>query len=171
MKFLKKGMLIIAIGLFSSSAFAAIKVGIIDMQELFSKSPQTKAAEQKIVSEFKDREGSVLAKRKDLETKLEKYKTDQAILSGKEKLSAEREITKLRQDFQRLASEFEVDMRVRRSEELTAFDKIFKDAVAYVAKKERFDLILPSNMVIYSGDKIDVTDDVLKVLKKRFKKS
>ena len=39
-----------------------------------------------------------------------------------------------------------------------------------VMKRERFDLILPAQAVIYSGDKIDITDKVLRSLKKRFKK-
>ena len=155
---LKKGIITLALCFFAANVFAAnLKVGIIDPQELFSKSPQSKAAEKKIVKAFRNREEEVISKRKDLEIKVTSYKKDQEILSQKERLKREREINKLRQEFQRLASNLEVDVKVKRNEELQAFDKVFKDAVSVIAKEERFDLILPAQAVIYSGDKIDIS--------------
>lgn len=169
MRILKQGFFAVILGFLSLNAYG-LKIGIIDPQELFSKSPQAKASEDKILKEFRPREKTVVSKREELESKIQAYQRDKEVLSTKERIYREREINELQQNFQRMTSELQVDVKVRRDEELQAFDKIFKEVVSNIAKKEDFDLIFPAQALIYSGDKVDITDQVLATLKKNFKK-
>lgn len=168
MGILKKGTIALGLALISLNAYA-LKVGIIDPQELINKSPQAKASEERIVKEFRPREKKVIEKREELESKIQAYQRDKEILSVKERIKREREITNIRTEFQRMASELQVDIKVKRDEELSAFDREFKNVVNQVAKDDKFDLIFPAQALIYSGDKVDITDKVLDVLKKKFK--
>lgn len=170
MKLIHKGIITLVICLFSFSVSAAtLKVGVINPQKLFSDSPQAKKAEKSLENEFSARHQKVSSLRKDLETKANDYNRDKDVLSQKDRLEKEKELNRLRQDFQRMASELDVDIKVKRNEILSAFDKEFKEVVNDIAKKEKFDLILPHQIIIYNGSNIDITDKVLEVLKKRSK--
>ena len=171
MKLIHKFIITLVICLFSFSVYAGanLKIGIINPKKLFSDSPQAKKAEKALKKEFSSRNDKVNKLRKDLESKANNYKKDQQVLSQKERLKTEKEINRLRQDFQRMASELDIDIKVKRNEILAEFDKDFKEVVNEIAKKEKFDLILPDQIIIYGARNMDITDKVLKVLKKKFK--
>jgi len=56
-----------------------------------------------------------------------------------------------------------------RSQELAVLQKSVRDIINTIAKKDKYDLIL-SEGVVFATDKIDITDRVLKEMKKTFKK-
>ena len=66
----------------------------------------------------------------------------------------------------RTQEEFRDDLNIRRNEVLAKLQKDMYQAVVTLAKEQKFDLIL-SQGVVYSSNKVDITDSVLKKLKAR----
>lgn len=152
---------------FSSMAMANVemRIGIIDTQAL-KESPQYAAAQARMKKEFEPRQKKLEAEQKTLQTKHEALQRNQDILSESEKIAKEREVTKLQQKFQRMVEEYEGDFRAKEQEELVVFQKLVNKVIENVAKEEKYDLILPSHLVLFNNDKVNFTDKVLKALEK-----
>jgi outer membrane protein len=85
-------------------------------------------------------------------------------MSESERTKLERKILSKRRDMKRTQDEFRDDLNIRRNEVLAKLQKDMYQAVVTLAKEQKFDLIL-SQGVVYSSDKVDITDSVLKKLK------
>jgi outer membrane protein len=70
-----------------------------------------------------------------------------------------------RRDLKRAQEEFRDDLNIRRNEVLAKLQKDMYQAVVDLAKEEKFDLIL-SQGVVYTSDRVDITESVLKKLSK-----
>jgi outer membrane protein len=57
------------------------------------------------------------------------------------------------------------DLNVRRNEELSKLQKQIFDVIQTVAKEDDYDLILTDG-VVWASEKIDITDDILKRLRR-----
>ncbi|MGB5307807.1 MAG: OmpH family outer membrane protein, partial [Arenicellales bacterium] len=76
------------------------------------------------------------------------------------------EITKIKRELKREAEEFREDYNLRRNEELKVLQKVVRDAINEVGKKNNFDLILAEG-VLYTSDKANITELVLKNLRSK----
>ena len=125
--------------------------------------PQAKAAQSKIEKEFAPREKELVALQRQIKTKEDKLTRDGAVMSESERSKLERDILSKRRDLKRTQEEFRDDLNIRRNEVLAKLQKDMYEAVVTLAKEQKFDLIM-SQGVVYSSDKIDITDSVLKKL-------
>ncbi len=167
---MKKTKYIWLIFLFSLAGLPAqaadIKVGVVKAGLLMEKSPQKTKALARLESEFSSRSKSIERKAKALRAKQEKLAKDGAILGAEERKSRERTIVSEQRDIKRLQDEYSDDFSIRRNEELRNLEKEIANTIIEVAKKESYDLIVYQG-VIFSSDRIDITDKVLKVLKSK----
>ena len=77
----------------------------------------------------------------------------------------ERDILSMRRDLKRSQEEFRDDLNIRRNEVLAKLQREIFDAIVDFAKDKKYDLILGQG-VVYSSDRVDITDDILKQLSK-----
>ena len=92
----------------------------------------------------------------------EKFERDAPTLSETQRATRQKEFQELGRDFQRKQREFQEDLNGRRNEELQqVLDKATK-AVKQVAEAEKYDLVIQE--VVYTNNKHDITDKVLKIL-------
>jgi outer membrane protein len=149
----------------SSAVLAEIKIGFVDTVKLLEDAPQAKSAQSKIESEFAPREKELVAMQREIKKLEDDLSRDGAVMSESERTKLERNVLAKRRDLKRSQDEFRDDLNIRRNEVLAKLQKDMYQAVVSLAKEQKFDLIM-SQGVVYSSDKINITDSVLKKLKK-----
>lgn len=149
----------------SGTALAEIKIGFVDTAKLMESAPQVKAAQSKIEAEFTPREKELGALQREIQTLEDRLSREGAVMSETEHSKLEREILAKRRDLKRSQEEFRDDLNIRRNDVLKKLQIDVFEAVTAFAKEQDYDLIL-SQGVVYSSDRIDVTEGVLKKLSK-----
>ncbi|MFH1577826.1 MAG: OmpH family outer membrane protein [Candidatus Omnitrophota bacterium] len=146
-----------------TSVHAEEKMAYVDLARVFDEYEKTKDYDKLLAEKQKDYE----AKR---ESKLGEVKGIQeqlGLLSEGERVSRESEledkIAKL-QEFDRNATQ---DLRKERDEKVQGIFKDIKDAIDAYSKKEGFSLVFDKRALVFYTLKIDITDEVLKVLNKK----
>jgi outer membrane protein len=152
----------------AGTAFAEVRVGFVDTVKLMESSPQVKAAQSKIESEFAPREKELVSLQRDIRKNEDKLNRDGAVMSEAERTKLEREVLTQRRELKRNQDEFRDDLNIRRNEVLAKLQQDMYDAIVALAKEKGYDLIL-SQGVVYSSDKVDITDSVLDRLTKSYR--
>ena len=157
---------------FHKTCFAAggtvLKIGIINTKNL-ENCLYAKDIQKKLEKEFNPRGDKFQIKKQELQSKRDLLQRDQAVLSEKERITKERELNKLQQEAQHMFESLDAEFKSRQQEELITFNKIVDNAVATLANKEKYDLILPDQVVLYSADVLDCTDQIITALDSQFK--
>jgi outer membrane protein len=156
-------VLLSAFAVCPGALLAENKIGFVDTVKLMEAAPQAKSAQSKIEKEFAPREKKLVALQRQIKTQEDKLTRDGAVMSESERSKLERDILSKRRDLKRTQEEFRDDLNIRRNEVLAKLQKDMYEAVVTLAKEQKFDLIM-SQGVVYSSDKIDITDSVLKKL-------
>ena len=149
----------------SGAVLAEMKIGFVDTVKLLESAPQAKSAQSKIESEFPPREKQLVAMQREIKKLEDDLSRDGAVMSESERTKLERKVLGKRRDLKRSQDEFRDDLNIRRNEVLAKLQKDMYQAVVSLAKEQNYDLIM-SQGVVYSSDKVDITDSVLKKLKK-----
>jgi outer membrane protein len=148
---------------YSGASLAEVKIGFVDTVKLMEAAPQAKSAQSKIESEFTPREKELVALQRAIKTKEDKLERDGSVMSESERSKIERDILAKRRDLKRSQDEFRDDLNIRRNEVLAKLQKDMYEAVVSLGKEQKFDLILTQG-VVFSSDRVDITDSVLKKL-------
>jgi outer membrane protein len=164
--------LLISLLMFSSSfelVAAELKIGFVDTSTVMRDAPQADSAREKLQNLFAPREKAIAANQSKL-SKLEKeFSKNSAFVSREDKVKKERAIFMLQRDIKRAKQEFNEDLNIKRNDELTRLQKlVFKTIVSY-AKKNNYDAILGES-VLFANKRVDVTADVLKMLRQQYSK-
>jgi len=156
-------VLVTAAALFSGAAAAELKIGFVDLAKLSENAPQIMEAQSKIDAEFSSREKELVELQRKLAKMEEALATDSAVMSESERNSRNREILGKRRELQRSQDEFRDDLNIRKNEMLRDVNKEIGNVIETFAKTEKYDLILAQG-VMYAGDRVDITDRILKKL-------
>lgn len=158
-----KATMLTALMLFTSLSFAeGLKIGVVDFRTIVATSPQAKEIGDKLKQEFKSREDQILQAEKGLKDKSEKLQRNGAIMSESEKTKLEREVMASQRDLQRLQYEFREDTSLRQREEMQKFMEKIQAVIQVIAKEQKYDLVIQSDVMPYVGKNIDITEHVLK---------
>ncbi len=138
------------------------KIGYVNTTRITAESGPAKAAQTKLEQEFSKRQKELSDQQASLKALSEKFERDAPTLSETQRTTRQKEFQELGRDFQRKQREFQEDLNGRRNEELQqVLDKATK-AVKQVAEAEKYDLVIQE--VVYTNNKHDITDKVLKIL-------
>ena len=156
--------LLTGLSVYSGTSLAEMKIGFVDTVKLMEGAPQAKSAQSRIEAEFAPREKELVALQREIKKMEDDLSRDSAVMSESEKSKVERDVLSKRRDLKRSQEEFRDDLNIRRNEVLAKLQKDMYQAVVELAKEQEFDLIL-SQGVVYTSERIDITDSVLKKLK------
>ena len=140
-----------------------LKIGVVNLQALVERAPQTKAMMIALQEEFAPREREFRAKQKEIEDLQAKVKKDLAVMGDTERRNADKDLRELQRDYQRLGTEFQEDSNLRQNEELSLLQRNMVKEVEDYAKQNGYNLIVGSN-VLYASAAINITDEVLRVV-------
>jgi len=147
-----------------TAAQAELKIGVVNAAAVMEQSPQKARALSRLEKEFSSRSKSIEQKVKSLRTKQEKLVKDGAIYSATERKNKERALLSEQREIKRLQDEYGEDLSIRRNEELRKLEKEIAQTIVSLAKQNGYDLVVFQG-VIFASDKVDITAEVLKLLK------
>lgn len=148
------------------TAAAELKIGYVSAVKVIEQAPQGEAALKRLEDEFRPRDKELVDmqnKIKAIEGELEK---NALVMKESDRRAKERDVLNLKRDLKRATQEFREDYNLRRNEELAALQKVVYKAIVEIAKQEKYDLILHEG-AIYAGERVDITDKILKKLGKK----
>jgi outer membrane protein len=146
-------------------AATGVKVGYVNIGTVMEQAPQAEIARKALQKEFSSREARLTAERDAIIELEKKLKTDGEVMSENKRSALEREILKRKRSFNRAQDEFKEDLNLRRNEELAKIQKQVFESIVTLGKQDKYDLIV-TERVLYASERIDITDKVLKELKR-----
>jgi outer membrane protein len=173
MSFMKKFLIKIALTVVFVSAFTAsasaqaLKIGVVNLQTIVERAPQTKAVLDELREEFAPREREIIAKRKEIEDLRAKVQKDIAVMGETERRSAEKNLRDLQRDFTRLNTEYQEDSNVRQNEEFSVLQRSVLKEVQDYAQQAGYDLIVGDG-VLYVSSSVNITEDVLRAVEANY---
>lgn len=151
-----------AVAFTSTPAFAELKIITIRAGELVQASPQFKAGQQQMKTEFEKRKGELEAEAKKLGEDATRFKKEADVMSGEARAKAEKDLQTRKIDFEYKQRSFGEEFQKRDREMSEKLMGVIKEVVMAVAKERGADLVLQDP--IYASAVVDVTDEVVKRL-------
>ncbi|MFP3014124.1 MAG: OmpH family outer membrane protein [Arsenophonus sp.] len=155
---------ILSLILFASIKIYAEKIAVINVSEVFNVIATNTEISKELEKEFKGRADELQNMEKDLQSKVEILQKN----SNKPNEKDLKEFDDKRLDFLKKAQKFEQDNQRRQQEERNKILQTIKIATKTVAEKERSDVVVDVNAVLYakSNAKLkNITDLVIKKVK------
>ena len=154
----------------STGLYAAnLKVGVVSMKQLSAEAPQAKLINERLQSLIKEPKEELDKLASELEALGKKIEKDKL-------MSSPSQVKKMKEEYQTKAITFKQKeaglnrgMQNAQQRASAVFGEAVMRVVNKLAKDEKYDLIVHEG-VLYSSDKLDMTNKVLKVLKKDFEK-
>lgn len=139
------------------------KIGVVSLQAIVERAPQTKAVMDALREEFAPREREILAKQKEIEDLQAKVQKDLSVMGETERRNAEKNLRDLGRDFQRLQTEYQEDSNVRQNEEFGVLQRSVLKEVQDYAQAQGYDLIVGDG-VLYVSSAVNITEEVLNAI-------
>ncbi len=149
---------------------ADFKVGFVNVAVVLDQAPQAVEARARIEREFAPRDSELLAQQQEIVTLESSLVKNAAVLSASERERQESDLRQLKRELRRSQDEFREDLNLRRSQELSALQRMVTEVIQAMARQEGYDLIMAEG-VIFAGDRVDVTKQVIERLRSEFKQS
>ncbi len=147
-----------------------LKIGVVSLQVIVERAPQTKAVMDALREEFAPREREIVAKQKEIEDLQAKVQKDLAVMGETERRNAEKNLRDLQRDFQRLRTEYQEDSNLRRNEEFGVLQRSILKEVQDYAEQQGYDLIVGDG-VLYVKSTVNITEEVLRAVEANYQAS
>lgn len=139
-----------------------LRIAAVNSERIMRDSQPAKAAQTKLDHEFSKRDKDLQALASRVKAMVDKQEKESASLSEGDRIKRQRELTELDRDFQRKQREFREDFNQRRTEELSVVLDRANRAIRQLAEQKKYDLVVQE--AVYVSPRIDVTDEVLRIL-------
>ncbi len=158
--------LLLALATVSMNAQAELKAAYINSAKILQEAPQAKAATESLKKEFAQREQALRKLKAEIDKMTADLKKDGAIMSAEQRSKMEADILEKRRKFQFDAQSLKEDVDLRRRQEVQKLRNSISAVINSFAKKKGYDFIFTDG-VAFAADKVNVTDEILKELKKK----
>jgi len=136
------------------------KIGVVSLQAIVERAPQTKTVMDSLREEFAPREREIVAKQKEIEDLQAKVQKDLAVMGETERRNAEKNLRDLGREFERMRTEYQEDSNLRQNEEFGVLQRSVLKEVQDYAQAQGYDLIVGDG-VLYVSSAVNITEDVL----------
>ncbi len=158
--------LLLALATVSMNVQAELKAAYINSAKILQEAPQAKAATESLKKEFSQREQALRKLKAEIDKMTADLKKDGAIMSAEQRSKMEADILEKRRKFQFDAQSLKEDVDLRRRQEVQKLRNSISAVITSFAKKKGYDFIFTDG-VAFAADKVNVTDEILKELKKK----
>lgn len=163
---MKKVALVVAVFVAAWSVGAlADGVGVVDMKSIFSTSPKVKSIKAELTKQFSPEKTKLETTGQALQADITKYQKNKDVMNKKDLAALETSITNQETAFRAAQAKFQQDVFNAQNARLTQFMDSVKASVKMVAEKDKLDLVIPSNDVLYTKNDKDLTKEVLANMK------
>ena len=173
MKFVKQQVVKAVLGIALVSAFAfpvaaqELKIGVVDLQALIQRAPQTKSAMDALQEEFAPRQREFQAKLSEFEELRAKAEKDLAVMGETERRNVEKALRELQRELTRLEKETQEDLTLRQNEEIGLLQRAMLKEVQDYAEAQGFDLIVGDG-VLYVNSATNITEEIVRAVEANY---
>ncbi|MCL2039706.1 MAG: OmpH family outer membrane protein [Bacteroidetes bacterium] len=163
---------LIVLTLFSNdSAFSQatrLPIGIVDVEAVVKEMPEAIAADKELTDLSNLYRDTIAEKRTAFETKLQNYQKQKGTMSASSVQAEEEKLLKEQQELNEYQQAKQDEINRLREKYLDSIRPKVKTAIETIAKREKLSLVLAKEaaVVIWSEDKLDITFDVIALMKK-----
>jgi outer membrane protein len=142
----------------------AMKIGVVDFQEILQKSSAGKSAQSEIEKEGKQMEEDLKKKKEDIDALNKKLERESLVLSREKREEREREIKIKVMDLKALQKKYMSDFKAHEGKLLKRIRDDVLQIVQSIGKKEGYTLIVEKREsgVLYVPDPVDLTEEVIR---------
>ena len=170
MRSVVRGFAVMVIGVLASALVLppvwAQNVAFVAINRILEDSPQAEQAMRELEQEFSPRDQELIAEREALQRLRDRLERNGVGMDASQRADLEREFTARSRELRRAQESFTEDLNVRRNEELAKLQRLINDAIIELARQRNIDLILTERNVLYSSDRIDITDDIIAAMQR-----
>ncbi len=165
-----KKLLLSALFIFSALLFNtanaadALKIGIIDMNQVLKNAPLMTSLNDKLSSSFKSRQDTLNSEKQHLQDEVDQLNLKGNTLSTDDRNKLQDKIISDRANVQIADASFQRDLTIAKNKALQDFMTKFNQVIAKIAKDGNYDLIQQRTDMAYVNDKLDITQQVLQQL-------
>lgn len=167
MQKIRRILLILAMavaGSLSTTAWAEVKIAIVDVQKAILSSEQARGYMEQIQKEFKDDEDEIRNLQTDAAALLERLQKDGEVMSDTEKRKLQRQIEDKNDYFVFLRKKLQKQIDDRQQELFAGIDQKVQKAIEELVLSDDFDIIIPRHAALYVADLYDITRKVTEKL-------
>ncbi len=164
-KWIQVGIVAVVAALSSTQAFAqdvGARIGAVNVEKVFNESNLAKQSQARLERDFAKRQADIRDGAEKIRAAAEKLDRDGAVMNEAERIRRQRELADQDRELQRKQREFTEDLNQRNFEERAKIAEKANIALKQVAEQKKLDIIVQDPP--YANPKIDVTDDIIKVL-------
>ena len=155
-----------ALFLLSGLAFADTKIGVLDISKVISNAPQLEAAKTQLKNKFDPREKEITNAQSKLRAEVDDFKKNSPTMKETDSKAAQQKILDEQKKLQDMQVSFQNDLNAAQSSAMQDILKNIESVVNKIATDKKFDLVVAKAGVAYSNPSLDITDDVVKAIKK-----
>jgi Skp family chaperone for outer membrane proteins len=147
---------------------ASLAVGIVDVNAIVKEMPEATAADKQYADKLKLYQDTITQKRTDLETKLQNYQKQKAMMAADKQAAEEDKLNQEMQALQAYSKEKEDEMSRLREQLLSPIREKVVQVIQTVAEEEKMQLILSKDAatVPYFDPKLEITFKVIDRIKR-----
>jgi len=140
-----------------------LKVGFIDLQKVMLESEKGKAARKALTDEAEKLKKNLTQKQDEIQKLKDTLEKQGATITPEARAEREKQYQAKLKDYQRLASDFESELRQKDVEASTKILKELEEVVKKFGESEKFTLIFErtQSSVLFGSPSADVTDKVI----------
>ncbi|MEI6517584.1 MAG: OmpH family outer membrane protein [bacterium] len=159
----------VVVGLSSTTIAQAQKIVIIDTQRVITESIIGKAAKNNLEVEIKKGQAKVAALKADFERQRSDLEKQSAILSGSALESRREELERKQVEFQRVFQDIQEKLARSNDAEISKVVSQINEFVKALAQEKEYQFVFERDRksVLFSSERIDITDEVVKNLDKK----
>ena len=162
------GAFILATGMnVAMAATDTIKVAVVNVQQVLQQSPRVTALSKKLEDKFKNRQTKLNKEQKSLQDELDKFKKESPTMSKKKRETTEKKITADRSALVKQVVSYQQDLQKEQNKVMQGILEDLNGIVSKIAKKQKYNLVLDSQAVVYSANGNDITKEVASQFNKK----
>jgi outer membrane protein len=154
------GLSLTNIAFAADEATATLPIAVVDGNKVFQQFQP--AIEEDLKKEFKDQQQKLMTMQDDLQKMSGQLDKDAEIMSEAEVEKLQEKFAEKQMEFQQISVEYSEAYNERGNEEFQKLIERVQTAAAALAKEKNYALVVQKGAVLYSDDKYDVTDDLIK---------
>lgn len=149
-----------------SSNSAELKIGYVDIFEIFNDYKKTKEYDAVLEKKKTDEEKKLDTKREEIE----KMQGKLSLLKEKEKENEEAKVAQAKEEYLELREQIFMNLKEERDEKMKEIVEDINAVIADYAKNNGFDLIVNESAVLYGSKGLDITSEIMKLVNEESKK-
>ena len=144
---------------------AELKMGIVNLDQLFKEIPIYRESQEKIKKQFDPRARNLKTLEQEWSGLNEKYLKNETVMSDKEKKLLVEKIQSIETKFRSGQEKIQTDLQAVQQEELSKIRAIVESTITKYAEKNDFDIIIRADgTTLYAKKYINITQEIISEL-------